>query len=236
MDFSRFDTLTFDCYGTLVDWEAGILAALRPILAAHGVALADEALLALYGELESAIEAEPYRRYREVLREVVRRLGARLGFVPSAAEIERLPDSVGDWPAFPDTSEALAKLAGRFDLVVVSNVDDDLFARTRPRIGVELAAVVTAESVGAYKPDPAVFRAALTRLGELGRTPESILHVAQSLFHDVAPARALGLATVWVNRRRGRLGSGATPPATARPDFEVPDLATLAALAIPPAP
>jgi 2-haloacid dehalogenase len=224
MDFARFRTLTFDCYGTLIDWEAGILGALRPVVAAHGAAVGDEALLGLYGEIEAAVEAEPFRRYREVLREVVRRLGGRLGFAPTAAEVESLPDSLASWPPFADTRQALGALATRYELVVVSNVDDDLFAATAAGLGVGFHRVVTAQQAGAYKPSERMFRLALERIG---RPPGEVLHVAQSLFHDVAPARALGLATVWVNRRAGRPGSGATPPAAARPDLEVPDLATL---------
>lgn len=229
MDTSAIRTLTFDCYGTLIDWETGIVDALTPLLEGHGRALPAPQLLALYGELESAIQAEAFRPYREVLREVVRRLGKRLGFAPTAAEVESLPASLAAWPAFPDTAAALAALARRFELVVVSNVDDDLFAGSAPKLGVELEAVVTAGRVGAYKPSPRMFEAALARIG---RPKAEILHVAQSRFHDIAPARALGLQTVWVNRHAGRPGGGATPAADALPDLEVPDLATLAAILV----
>jgi 2-haloacid dehalogenase len=228
LDFDRFTYLTFDCYGTLIDWERGILAALRPVLDRHGIAIADDAALELYGELESAEERGPYRAYRDLLATVMDGFGERLGFVPSADERAALAVSVGDWPPFPDTVEALRALTDRFRLVILSNIDDDLFALSARHLGVTFAAVVTAQQVGSYKPDPRNFR---TLLARLGTTPDRVLHVAQSLFHDIAPANALGLTTVWVNRRHDRPGSGATPPATARPDLEVPDLRTLARLA-----
>jgi 2-haloacid dehalogenase len=227
LDFDRYTYLTFDCYGTLIDWERGILAALRPVLDRHGIAIADDAALELYGELESAVETGPYLPYRELLATVMDGFGERLGFVPSADERAALAVSVGDWPPFPDTVEALRALADRFQLVILSNIDDDLFALSARHFGVAFAAVVTAQQVGSYKPDPRNFDALLARLDT---APDRVLHVAQSLFHDIAPANALGLTTVWVNRRHDRPGSGATPPATAHPDLEVPDLRTLAHL------
>ncbi len=231
LDFDRFTHLTFDCYGTLIDWERGILAALRPVLDRHGVTIADDDALALYGELESAAERAPYRPYRDLLVSVMDGVGERLGFVPSADERTALASSVGDWPPFSDTVEALRALSSRFRLVILSNIDDDLFALSARRLGVDFAAVITAQQVGSYKPDPRNFHALLARLDT---APDRVLHVAQSLFHDIAPANALGLTTVWINRRHDRPGSGATPPATARPDVEVPDLRTLAQLASAP--
>lgn len=228
LEFDRFTHLTFDCYGTLIDWERGILTALRPLLARHGVALSDDQLLELYGELEAAAEAGPYRPYRQVLAGVVDGLGARLGFAPTPEERAALPESVGEWPPFPDTVAALQALGRRYRLVILSNIDDDLFALTRRHLPVDFADVITAQQVGSYKPDPRNFRYLLDRLGVPG---DRVLHIAQSLFHDIAPARQLGLATVWVNRRHDRPGFGATPPAAARPDLEVPDLRTLAELA-----
>jgi 2-haloacid dehalogenase len=228
LDFDRYTYLTFDCYGTLIDWERSILAALRPVLDRHGIAIADDAALELYGELESAVEAGPYLPYRDLLATVMDGFGERLGFVPSADERAALAVSVGDWPPFPDTVEALRALADRFQLVILSNIDDDLFALSARHFGVAFAAVVTAQQVGSYKPDPRNFDALLARLDT---APDRVLHVAQSLFHDIAPANALGLTTVWVNRRHDRPGSGATPPAMARPDLVVPDLRTLAHLA-----
>jgi 2-haloacid dehalogenase len=234
LNIDRYSHLTFDCYGTLIDWERGILAALRPLLERHGVAPADEQVLELFGELEAAAEAGPYQPYRAVLAAVVDGLGARLGFAPTAAERAALAASVGDWPPFPDTVEALQSLARRFRLAILSNVDDDLFALTARHLPVDFAAVITAQQVGSYKPDRRNFQFALARLGV---PADRVLHVAQSLFHDIVPAKELGLAAVWINRRHDRPGFGATPRAAAWPDLEVPDLRTLARLAseAPPA-
>ena len=228
--FERFAALSFDCYGTLIDWETGILEALRPLLRRHGVFAEDDRLLELYAAAESEIEAGPYVPYRDVLREVVRRLSRSLAFRAGSQELDALAASLPGWPPFPDTIEALRALAGRFRLAIVSNVDDDLFAGTQKRLGVEFALVTTAEQVRSYKPAPAHFERMLARLEPLGIGSDRLLHVAQSLFHDVAPAKALGLATVWVNRRAGRRSGGATPRFEVKPDLEVKDLATLASL------
>jgi 2-haloacid dehalogenase len=228
LDFSQFDYLSFDCYGTLIDWERGILAALRPVLLRQAIEQSDDETLALFGELESEAERGPYLPYREILGVTLDGFCERLGFAPSAEERSTFGGSVRDWPAFPDSAAGLRALAERFKLVILSNVDDDLFAFSKARLGVEFADVITAQQVGSYKPNPRNFQVLLERLGN---RPERLLHVAQSLFHDIAPAKALGLTTVWVNRRHDRPGFGATPPATAQPDLEVPDLHTLAELA-----
>lgn len=226
LHLAAFDALTFDCYGTLVDWEAGILAALRPVLDAHGVTIGDEPLLNLYGELEAAAQDGPFRPYREVLGSVVDGIGERFGFEITPDERGALGGSVPDWPVFPDTPDALRSLKRRFRLCIVSNIDDDLIAKTVANIGVEFDEVVTAQQVRSYKPGRAHFDETLRRLG-LPR--ERVLHVAQSLHHDIAPARALGFSTVWINRQAGR--AGATPPSDAHPDLELPDLGSLAARA-----
>jgi 2-haloacid dehalogenase len=225
LDFGRLDALTFDCYGTLIDWEAGILAGLRLVLAAHGVAATDDELLGAYARAEADLEAGPYRRYREVLGEGLRHVAYGQGVEATADEMSAFGASVGEWPAFPDSTAALGRLAKRFRLGVITNCDDDLFALSNRRLGVAFDWVVTAEQVGAYKPDPRNFEVAFARIG-LPR--ERILHVAQSLFHDHVPARRLGLATAWIDRRRGRPGFGATPPAEATPELVVPDMATFA--------
>ena len=228
LDFGHFDALTFDCYGTLVDWERGLLEALGPLLAAHDASGAgDDELLERFGRAESEVQAGPFRSYRAVLEQVVRRLGSDLGFTPTDEEASAFAASVSRWPPFPDTVPALRALERRYRLAVVSNVDDDLFAGSAAQLGVAFDQVVTAQQVGSYKPAPAHFHEALRRLA-LPR--DRVLHVAQSLYHDVAPAKALGLACVWVNRRAGRPGGGATAPARATPDLEVPDLAALAGL------
>lgn len=228
LDFDRFDALTFDCYGTLIDWETGILAGLRTILEPRGVTVDDEALLEAFARHEAALEAGPYRRYRDVLAGAARGVSAELAVEPSDAEVDRFADTVGDWPAFPDTPAALARLAGRYRLGVITNCDDDLFAASNRRLGVTFDWIVTAEQARSYKPDPHNFELALARIG-LPR--ERILHVAQSLYHDHVPARRLGLATAWIDRRRDKPGFGATPPAEATPDLVAPDMATFAALA-----
>jgi 2-haloacid dehalogenase len=227
-DFDRFEVLTFDCYGTLIDWEAGILAAARPILAQHGVAADDETILARYAAAEAALEAGPYRPYRAVLGESLARVARDLGVELRPDELEAFGGSVGDWPPFADSVAALAALRSRYRLGIVTNCDDALFAASNAKLGEPFEWVVTAEQVRAYKPDLRPFRVALERIGV---PAERILHVAQSLYHDHVPAKRLGLATVWVDRRHDRPGWGATPPAEASPDLVVPDLATLADLA-----
>jgi 2-haloacid dehalogenase len=224
LDFKSFTTLTFDCYGTLIDWETGIVNAMRPILAAHGIEQTDDQIQELFGELESKAQ-RPYKRYRDVLAIVAQGFGERLGFTPADEELATFSGSVVDWPAFPDSVESLNRLGKHYDLVILSNVDDDLFQGSAAKLQADFAAVITAQQVGSYKPDPRNFQ---HMLDQLERPKDQILHVAQSLFHDIAPARDAGLSTVWVNRRHNRPGFGATPAQSAQPDLEVPDLATLA--------
>ena len=230
LDFDRFDVLTFDCYGTLIDWEAGILVALRAPLAAHGIAAPDDALLEAFARHEAELEAGPYRPYREVLGEVLEAMLGHFGQAATPEERAAFGGSVADWPAFADSPAALARLHERFKLGVITNCDDDLFAASEARLGVSFDWVVTAQQTRRYKPNPRGFELMFERVG---LPPARILHVAQSLFHDHVPAKRLGLSTVWVDRRGGQPGSGATPPATATPDLTVPDMATLAALARP---
>ena len=229
LDYTRFEALTFDCYGTLIDWETGILAALRPILGRRGVEPPDDELLARFASSEAAAEAGPYERYREVLGLALDGIASSYGFEPEASERAAFGGSVGDWPAFPDSAAALARLHERFRLGVITNCDDDLFARSAERLATRFDWVVTAQQVGGYKPDPGNFEFAFEKIG-LPR--ERILHVAQSLYHDHVPAKRLGLATVWIDRRAGRPGSGATPAAAeVTPDATFPDMASFAAAA-----
>lgn len=228
LNFDDYSVLTFDCYGTLIDWETGIWAALQPILAAHQVDMPADKALELYGELEAEIERGAYREYKAVLRAALEGIGARLGFTATADELDRFSVSVKDWPAFPDSARALKALATKYKLAIVSNIDDDLFAYSAQKLEAPFTWVITAQQVKSYKPAPAHFHTAFERIG-LPR--DKFLHVAQSLFHDIGVAKSLGLATVWVNRRHAQGGSGATPPASATPDVEVPDMATLARLA-----
>ncbi len=225
LDFSRFEIITFDCYGTLIDWETGILSALHQILSAHGKKIEDARLLKLYGDFEQISEQEPFHPYREVLQSVVRRFGTELAFSPTAEETRSLPDSLARWKPWPDTVAALRQLKSRFRLAILSNVDDDLFAATLPQLEVEFDEVVTAQQAEAYKPSLKLFELALTRI----QAPaHRVLHVGQSIYHDVVPAQALGLATVWVNRPSARAGVGAVKAAEAKPDLTVSSLAELA--------
>jgi len=225
VDFERFDALTFDVYGTLIDWEAGIAAALRQA----GATSSDDELLEAFARHEVELEAGPYRSYREVLAGSVRGVATDLGFEPSDEQVAAFAGSVGDWPAFPDSAEALAALKRRFRLGVITNCDDDLFALSNRRLGVEFDWVVTAQQARGYKPRLENFAFALERI-DIPR--ERILHVAQSLFHDHVPAKALGMTTVWIDRRGDREGFGATPAAEAAPDLTVPDMRSFAALAV----
>ncbi len=230
LDFSRFEVLTFDCYGTLINWEAGLLPVLHRILAAHGKKLEDATLLKLYGDFELLSEQGDFHPYREVLESVVRRFGANLGFSPTSEEAASLANSLASWKPWPDTVEALRRLQSRYRLAIVSNVDDDLFATTRPQLGVDFNEVITAQQAHAYKPSLRVFELALSRI----KTPaHRVLHVGQSIYHDVVPAQSLGLATVWVNRPSARPGVGAVKSADAKPDLTVTSLTELAAAAIP---
>jgi 2-haloacid dehalogenase len=228
LDFNRFEILTFDCYGTLIDWEAGLLPVLHRILSAHGKNVDDATLLELYGNFELLSEQGQFRPYREVLQSVVRQLGEQLGFAPSAQEIDSLPDSLAGWKPWPDTVAALRHLKSRYRLAIISNVDDDLFAATHPQLEVEFDEVITAQQAQAYKPSMKIFELALTRI----QAPaHRILHVGQSVYHDVIPAQALGLAAVWVNRPSARPGVGAVKAARAEPDLKVSSLSELAAAA-----
>ena len=226
LDFNRFEVFTFDCYGTLINWEDGILACLRRILAAHDKNIDDATILQLYGDFEARAEHGEYRCYREVLQSVVQQFGAQLGFTPTDEEVRSLPDSLPQWKPWPDTVAALRELKKRFRLAIISNVDNDLFAATQPQLGVEFDQVITAQQAKAYKPSLKIFELALSRVG----TPaHRILHIGQSLYHDVLPAQSLGLATVWVNRPSARAGVGAVKSADGRPDLQISSLAELAA-------
>jgi 2-haloacid dehalogenase len=227
LDLSQFAVLSFDCYGTMIDWEAGIFSALRPILSTHNKRVNDVTLLKMFSELEFEAERQKYVSYREVLQAVVRGLGQRLGFDPSTAEIRSLPESLAAWQPFPDTVEALRTLKNRYQLAVISNIDDDLFAFTAPKLGVAFDHVITAQQALCYKPCKRIFQIARERLAV---APEKWLHVGQSIYHDVIPAQAMGIATVWVNRPSPRAGAGATKAAAGKPDLEVSSLEGLAGL------
>jgi 2-haloacid dehalogenase len=203
------------------------VAALKPVLEAHAITLEEEQILELYAEIEPEVEEGEFVKYREVLRRVVQEIGRRLGFVPSHSEMDCLVKSLKNWMPFPDSVEALKALKKTFRLGVISNVDDDLFALSANHLRVTFDWIITAEQVKSYKPSLCNFRFAIKRIGV---APEKILHVAQSVYHDIIPAKALGLSTVWVNRRRGKEESGATPLVTGHLGLEVPDLKTLVSI------
>ncbi len=228
LDFSQFEYFTFDCYGTIIDWETGILEALKPVLERHRVALHDQDILEAYAKFEAEVEQGPYQPYKSVLRTVLTEFGETYAFRPDENELQTFSRSVEHWPPFPDATMALHRLQWRHKLVILSNIDDDLFEQSARKLQVDFDRVFTAEQIGSYKPAPANFEYAVDKLG--GRK-DKILHVAQSLFHDIKPAKEIGLKTVWVNRRGGQSGFGATPAAKATPDLEVPDLASLAEMA-----
>jgi 2-haloacid dehalogenase len=232
LDFSRFDVMSFDCYGTLIDWERGIVEAVQPVLARHTISMSDDEVLEMYGELEAAAEGSSYQPYRVILTQVMEGVGERLGLTWTDEERLTLANSVGNWPPFPDSVAALAKLAERFKLVILSNIDDELFALSATHLKAPFTKVITAQQVGSYKPNVRNFEHMLTELETMGIARERVLHVAQSLFHDHAPAKSIGMTTVWINRRHDRPGFGATPPADAQPDLEVPDLKTLAEMSV----
>lgn len=229
LDFTRYEILTFDCYGTLINWEDGLLPVLHRILAAHNQQIDDATLLKLYGDFEQRAEGGNFQPYKEVLASVVRQFGDELNFRPTQEEVGSLAESLPTWKPWPDTVAALTKLKSRFRLAILSNVDDDLFAATRPQLGVDFDQVVTAQQAQAYKPSLKIFELALSRINA---PAHRVLHVGQSVYHDVIPAQALGLATVWVNRPSARPGVGAVKSAMATPDLTVTNLQELATLAL----
>lgn len=220
--------ITFDCYGTLVDWESGMLTALRPLFSRGGRSVSDLQILELYGEIEAELESGPYLPYRQILSRTAQEIGRRLDIEVSAEERNAFAESLTSWKPFSDTVPALQSLTQRFRLGIISNVDDDLFAETRKKLApIEFDVVITAQQMQSYKPAHRNFEEALRRSG-LNR--DQVLHAGQSLYHDVAPANALGIRNVWVNRPSIRPGSGAAKPGTATPNYEVGSLNELAEL------
>jgi 2-haloacid dehalogenase len=205
---SDIRAISFDCFGTLIDWQTGIRRVMRPALAEAGIFMDDGVLFHQFALLERRAEKPPYKSYKQVLEEVA------AGFFeePENTDCTVLWKSLPDWPAFDETPDALAAIKRRFKLAVVSNVDDDLFAFSEPKLGVELDVVVTADQVRSYKPALPHFHELLERLQ---LKPAQVLHVAESRYHDIEPANSLGMPTVWINRARGGLsasGEGAGEP------------------------
>ena len=231
MKLGDFRVLTVDCYGTLIDWESGIFAALQPLLRKVGPAVSRDAALEAFARHESAQEeATPRMVYSDLLAEVHRRLATEWGVAMAEDDHRRFGGSVPDWPAFPDSPGALGYLRQHYKLVILSNVDRASFAGSNRRLGVAFDAIHTAQDIGSYKPDPGNFRYLLDRLAEDGHGTADILHTAQSLFHDHAPAKRFGLATAWIDRRQDQGGWGATlaPAAEASFDFRFASLQAMA--------
>ena len=213
----NYKTLSFDCYGTLIDWENGILGFMQPLLDSYDVHVIDDWVLEFFAEHEPREQARG-GSYRAVLGRVLEQFGNRLAFTPGNAEMQAFAESIEYWQPFPDTVPALRRLKQKYQLAVLSNIDDDLFKLTRKNLGLDFEQVITAQQVGAYKPDRAMFDAAL-------RVVEApVLHVAQSRYHDIQPAMALGLEAVWINRD----GPGAVRDADVVPTCTFRNLTELA--------
>lgn len=225
--FDIYEVLSFDVYGTLIDFENGILGALKPVLKNHSIYLSDEQILELYGEIEARIQEDKFSKYREVLRKAVWEFGERFDFTPSSTEMNCLVNSLGTWMPLPDIVESLHILKKTYQLAIFSNIDDDLFYLSAKHFDVDFDWVITSEQAKSYKPSLESFKFAIEKIGV---SPEKILHISSSMYHDIIPARALGLSTAWINGRPYMAGFGASPPVSGSPDFEVSDLKTLASI------
>ena len=227
-DFNDIEWVSFDCYGTLVDWETGISSAVSSSLESYGIRKTGAEILELFADVEPVVQSSgEFKEYRVVLREVMTLIGDRLGIRVAEADVDCLSASLPRWPVFPDAGPALRALKQRYRLAIISNVDDDLFAGSARALGVAFDAVITSQQAKAYKPNSRSFELAETAMG-VGK--ERWLHVGESLYHDVEPANRLGIRSVWVNRPdRG----GGTRPTNAKPDLTVPDLAALAEIMVP---
>jgi 2-haloacid dehalogenase len=224
IELTEITHLSFDCYGTLIDWERGILEALQPLFQERGANISAEILLQRYATHEARLEAESWQPYRDILRAVTKGIAEELGLSLSNDEQNVLLDSIGKWPPFSDTVKSLRRLQRNFRLVILSNVDDALFALTAKQLEVAFAEIITAEQVRSYKPGEAHFREALRRLQV---SPKRVLHVSQSAFHDHVPAKRLGFGTAWVKRPSRRSELGLTQPASVQTDLVVSDLEEL---------
>lgn len=228
---SDFRVLTFDCYGTLVDWETGIFQGLSPLSGRSVMRPGRDEILEAHAKHEAAVEqSNPALPYREVLKQVYLRIASEWGVEADDGEAEDFGLSAGSWEPFPDTIEALAYLKQHYKLVILSNVDHANFSRTERKLEVEFDHVFLAEDIGSYKPSLANFRYMLERLAESGVSKSDILHTAESLFHDHVPANDIGLASCWIHRRAGKEGFGATsvPGTMPRYDFRFSSLAEMA--------
>jgi 2-haloacid dehalogenase len=222
LDLTEHKAASFDCYGTLIDWESGIAAVMGPWARGQCLGLSDEDLLVAYADSEAAVEREaPSALYPDVLAMAFRRVGQKLDTPVTDAWAQRLGESVPQWPAFPDSTDSLGRLARHYKLIILSNVHRAGFAASNQQLRGDFAAVITAEDVGAYKPAENHFRALDTTLASVGVDRRELLHVAQSLFHDHVPAKREGLSSVWINRRHDRPGWGATPEPSGEASYDL---------------
>ena len=222
MKLTDFKALTFDCYGTLIDWETGMVEALEPLVRKASRALSRNEILETHARHESSQQIQtPAKTYRELLATVYRRLAEEWGISTHWSACVAYGLSVGNWPAFGDSSLALQYLKRHYKLVILSNVDNESFSASNEKLQVDFDAIYTAEDVGSYKPSDRNFEYMLAKLATLGIEKHEILHTAESLFHDHEPANKHGLASCWINRRQGQQGFGATmnPGKTPKYDF-----------------
>lgn len=211
MRLCDFTTLSFDCYGTLIDWESGILENLQPLTSRVERVLSGDDILEAHARHESRRQTQtPDRLYRELLRDVYADLAKEWGVDANEGECREYGLSVRNWSAFPDSAEALAYFKRHYKLVLLSNVDGQSFQASNEKLGVDFDAIITAEDVGAYKPSLKNFHYMLNVLQKAGIDKSDILHTAESMFHDHEPARRIGLASCHIYRRHARKGFGAT--------------------------
>jgi putative hydrolase of the HAD superfamily len=225
-----FKALTFDCYGTLIDWESGMIEALKPLTSKASRKLARDEVLEAHARHESFQQIQtPAKVYRDLLAIVYRRLAEEWGVAVRWSDCLAYGRSIQNWPAFPDTAAALQHLKRHYKLVILSNVDNASFAFSNEKLGVDFDAVYTAEDCGSYKPSPRNFEYMLAKLKTIGIEKKQILHTAESLFHDHGPANVHGLASCWIHRRHGQEGFGATmtPAQTPKYDFRFDSLADM---------
>lgn len=222
MKLSQFKALTFDVYGTLIDWETGMVNGLKPLTDRLGRTLSRDDILEAHAYHESTTQAwTPAKKYSDVLATVYRRLAEDWGADVTWAECETYGASVQHWPPFPDSAKALAYLKRHFKLVVLTNTDNASFAHSNAKLGVTFDGVYTAEDVGSYKPDPRNFDYMLEMLARRGIGKDDILHVAESMFHDHGPANDFGLANCWIYRRFDQEGFGATMNPGEMPHYDL---------------
>ena len=232
MQLTDFTTLTFDCYGTLIDWESGMIRALEPLTGRLNRSISRNEILQTHARHESRQQAHtPSKVYPELLATVYKRMSEEWGVSASWTECLRYGDSAKGWPAFPDSAEALAYLQKHYKLVILSNVDNASFAASNKKLGVTFDAIYTAQDIGSYKPAAANFDYMLENLTAMGVKKEQILHTAESMFHDHKPANRHGIASCWIYRRHDQEGFGATahPGEMPNVDFQFTSMAEMVA-------